>query len=85
MSTDSIFLFDTSIKQSTLSEKRQLIGIAAIRYSYTNNDLSKVAHSAFMHNIATVFAKLKADSIILRNLMATGRISHAISQRILPQ
>ena len=82
--TDSKCLFDTITKLSTVSEKRLLIDIAAIRETYTNGDLSNVAHVGSSHNIADIFTKSKADKILLSTLMEAGRLKHPISQWILP-
>ena len=85
MFTDSKCLFDTITKLSSVSEKRLLIDIAAIRETYSNGDLSNVAHVASAHNLANVFTKFKADSTMLNGLMASGNLTHPISQWILPQ
>ena len=83
--TDSKCLFDTITKLSTVSEKRLLIDIAAIREAYTNGDLTNVLHVVSTYNLANVFTKTKADTKMLHNLMAKGQISHPINQWILPQ
>ncbi len=85
MFTDSKSLFDTITKQTTVSEKRLLIHIAAIRETYSSGELANVAHVASKHNIANVFTKTKADDSMLLCLMRTGRIEHPISQWIIPQ
>ena len=63
MFTDSKSLFHTITNLSTISEKQILIDIPAIRESYTNGDLSNVAHVSSRHNIANVFTKSKADQL----------------------
>ena len=83
--TDSKCLFDTITKLSTVSEKRLLIDIAAIRETYTNGDLSNVAHVASKHNLANIFTKEKADSTMLRDLMTQRKCTHPVTQWILPQ
>ena len=88
MFTDSKSLFDTITKLSTVSEKRLLIDIAAIRETYTNGDLSNVsnvAHVSSNYNIANVFTKNNADDSMLQDLMSSGKLKHPISQWILPQ
>ena len=83
--TDSNSLFDTINKLFTVSEKRLLIDIAAIRENHTKGDLSNAAHVASVYNIANVFTKDKADQSTLLFLMETGYLSHPISQWIIPQ
>lgn len=83
--TDSKCLFDTITKLSTVSEKRLLIDIAAIREMYTKGELSNVAHVSSAYNIANVFTKAKADKTMLHQLMETGKLSHPINQWIVPQ
>ncbi len=60
MFTDSKCLFDTITKLTSISEKRLLIDVAAIREMYTSGDLSNVAHISSRHNLANVFTKNKA-------------------------
>ena len=69
----------------TLSEKRLLIDIAAIRENYRTDDLSNVAHVSSSYNIANTFFKAKTDKTMLLSFMETGKLSHSISQWILPQ
>lgn len=83
--TDSKCLFNTITKLPTVSEKRLLIEIAAIRETYTTGDLSNFAHVSSRHNLANVFTKAKADNTMLLNLMSSGNILHPVSQWILPQ
>ena len=78
--TDSKCLFDTITKLSTVSEKRLLIDITAIRENYTNGNLPNVAHVASAHNIANVFMKSKADYAMLKCLMETVSLEHPINQ-----
>ena len=59
--TDSKCLFDTINKLTTVAEKRLLIDIASIRESYSNGDLSNVAHASSAHNLANSLTKAKAD------------------------
>ena len=84
MFTDSKSLFDTISKLDIVSQKRLVIGIAAIRESYINGDLSNVAHVSSRHNIAIAFTKSKANQTVLRVAMTTGKHSHPISQWIFP-
>ncbi len=83
--TDSKCLFDTITKLSTVSEKRLLIDIAAIREAYTNGDLTNVAHVSSKFNLANVFTKANADTTMLRELMKNGKIVHPIDKWIVPQ
>ncbi len=83
--TDSKCLFDTITKLSTVSEKRLLIDIAAIREAYTNGDLTNLAHVASKFNLANVSTKANADTTMLRELMRTGKLTHPINQWIIPQ
>ena len=85
MFTDSKSLFDTITKLSTVSEKRLFIDIAAIRETYTNRELSNVAHVSSNNNIANVFTQNNADDSMLQDLMSSGKLKHPISQWILPQ
>ncbi len=82
---DSKYLFDTITKLSTFAEKRLLIDIAAIRENYSNSDLSNVAHVASIYILANLFAKQSADSAMLRDVMAKGRLVHPVNRWILPQ
>ncbi len=79
MFTDSKCPFDAVTKLSTVSEKRLLIDISAIRDSYTNSELSNVAHVCSKFNLAYVFTKEKADLSMLKKLMKTGYLNHPIS------
>lgn len=81
--TDSKCLFDTITKLSTVSEKRLLIDISVIRESYTNGDLSNVAHVT-CNNLADIFTKKNASPTMLQDLMSTGKITHPINQWIIP-
>ncbi len=83
--TDSKCLFDTITKLSTVSEKRLLIDISAIREAYSNGDLTNVAHVASEYNLADTFTKSNADTTMLRQLMQTGTLNHTVNQWILPQ
>ncbi len=74
-----------NITFSTVSEKRLLIDIAAIREAYTNGDLTNVAHVASEFNLAIVFTKANADTTMLRELTSTGKLTHPINQWIIPQ
>lgn len=78
--TDSKCIFDTITKLSTISEKRLLIDVASIRESYTNGDLTNIAHVASENNLADIFTKTKADPSMLLKLMETGYIDHPVSQ-----
>ena len=80
--TDSKSLFDTITKLSTVSEKRLLIDIAAIRETYRNGELSNVAHVASEYNLADCFTK-RTKSNLLRHLMETGKLDHPINQWII--
>ena len=82
--TDSKSLFDTITKLRTVSEKRLLIEIVSIGESYTNADLSNVAHISSKHNIVNVFTESKAEKTILCTTMKTRKHSNPISQWILP-
>ena len=85
MFTDSKSLSDTITELGTVSEKHLLIDNAAIRETYTANDLSNVAHVSSSYNIANTFTKAKTDETMLLSLMKTGKLSHPISRWILPQ
>ncbi len=78
--TDSKCLFDTITKLSTVSEKRVLIDISAIREAYSNGDLTNVAHVASKYNLADTFTKSNADTTMLRQLMQTGTLNHPVNQ-----
>jgi len=80
--TDSKSLFDTITKLTTVSEKRLLIDIAAIRETYRTGDLTNVAHVSTEYNLADSFTK-KTRSTQLRGLMETGTIDHPINQWII--
>ena len=83
--TDSKCLFDTITKMTTVAEKRLLIDIACIRESYSNGDLSNVAHLSSAHNLANSLTKAKPDPTQIIDLMTNGYLNHAISQWIIPQ
>lgn len=83
MFTDSKSLFDTITKLSTISEKRMLIDVAAIRESYASGELTNVAHILSRHNIANPFTKNNADMTQLYDLMETGYLRHPINQWII--
>ncbi len=70
--TDSKCLFDSITKLSTVSEKRLLIDIAAIRENYFNGDLTNVADVASRYSLANAFTKAGADRTMLRDVMKTG-------------
>jgi len=82
MYTDSKSLFDTITKLSTVSEKRMLIDVAAIRESYASGEIRNVAHILSKHNIANPFTKENAHMEQLHNLMKTGYLDHPINQWI---
>ena len=79
--TDSKCLFDTITKLSTVSEKRLLIDIAAIRKNYTSGDLLNVAHVSSSYNLADSFTKAGANSTMLATLMETDTLTHPIRVR----
>lgn len=68
-----------------MSEKRLLIDIASIRESYTNGDLTNLAHVNSEYNLSDVFTKAKEDSSMLSSLMESGKLTHPINQWIIPQ
>jgi len=82
MCTDSKCLFDTIKMRTTVSEKRLLIDISAIRQEYRKGDLSNVAHVSSDNNLAEFFAK-KKHSELLKRLMMTGILVHPINQWII--
>lgn len=74
--TDSKSLFDTITNLSSVSEKRLLIGSAALRQACVSEDLKNVAHLSSEYNIADVLTKGNppADSVaLLRSLMCDSR------------
>ena len=79
---DSKSLFDTITKLTTLSEKRLLIDISAIRESYRAGDLDDVAHLSSEYNLADCLTKDK-ESSFLTSLMETGKLSHPVNQWII--
>ena len=83
--TDSKCLFDTIIKLISVSEKRLLVDIAAIKENHTSGDLSNVAHVASNYKIVNVFTTEKSNPKKLHELMSTGILSHPVSQWIIPQ
>ena len=85
MFTDLKSLFDTSTKLSTVSEMRLLIEIATICDDYTNVDLSNIAHTNSKVIIESTFTNPKADDSMPIDLMHTEKLSHPISQWIIPQ
>ena len=82
MFTDSKCLFDTITKLSTVSEKRLLIDISALRESYACGELTNVAHVSSENNLADPFTK-NTTSPILDELLNSGKLSHPISQWII--
>ena len=85
MFTDSKSLFDTITKLSTVSEKRLLIDISAICENYTTRDLSNIAHVRSNNNIANILTNTKTGNSLHLELMSSARLSHPISQWIIPQ
>lgn len=86
MFTDSKSLFDTITKLSSVSEKRLLIDIAALREAYVCQDLKNVAHVSSQYNIADVLTKSKPPADcrdLLHSLMRTGKLAHPINQWII--
>lgn len=80
MYTESKSLFDTITKLSAISEKRMLIDVAAIRRSYTNDELTNVADVLSRYNVADSFTKSNADETLFDELMRTGYLKHPINQ-----
>ena len=82
--TDSKSLFDTISKLTSLSEKRLLIDVSAIRESYYAGDLDDVAHLSSEYNLADCLTKEK-DSTLLKTLMTTGTLRHLVNQWIVKE
>lgn len=70
--TDSKRLFDTISKLSTISEKRMLIFVAAIRQNYATGELTIIAHILYQYNISDAFTKENTDLTLLNKLIRIG-------------
>ncbi len=80
MYTDSKSLFDTITKLISVTEKRILIDIAAIRDNYTSGDPWYVAYFSSKYNLANFFKERQGKTGLLLKLMPSGRLLHPIRQ-----
>ena len=82
MYTDSKCLFDTITRLTSISEKRLLIDIAALRQSYSRGELFNIGHISSCYNLADSLTK-KVRSNILEEVMQKGTLPHPVNQWII--
>ncbi len=81
---DSKILFDKiTPRLRTAARERVLIDTAANREHYSNKDLTNVAHVVSQHSLANGSIKPRADTAMLRGVMAGERPGHPNNQWIL--
>ena len=80
--TDSKLIFDTVTKLSNVSEKRLMVDISSLRQSYNSGEIESIGHVLTEYNLADPLTK-KMKSTVLRELMATGKITYPASLWIL--
>ncbi len=80
--TDSKSIFDIITKLSTVSEKRLLIDISALRQAYTSGEIQNNGHISSEYNIAGPLTE-KMNSDILVRLLETGKLNHPVHQWII--
>ena len=81
MFTDSKCLFDTITKLTSISEKRLLIDVAALRQSYVNGELFNIGHISSTYNLADPLTK-RTNSKLLDEVMQNGVLEHPVNQCI---
>ena len=77
--TDSKSLFDTTTSLCSITEKRLLIDICALRESYSSGELYNVGHVLSENNIANPLTK-KVKSLVMETLLQTGTLKHPVNQ-----
>eukprot|EP00172_Hildenbrandia_rubra_P000344 Plantae.Rhodophyta-Hildenbrandia_rubra.ctg11618.p1 GENE.Plantae.Rhodophyta-Hildenbrandia_rubra.ctg11618~~Plantae.Rhodophyta-Hildenbrandia_rubra.ctg11618.p1 ORF type:complete len:534 (+),score=91.74 Plantae.Rhodophyta-Hildenbrandia_rubra.ctg11618:92-1603(+) len=82
MRIDSKCLFDTITKLTTLTEKRLLINVSALRESYNRAEISNIAHVSSERNLADSLAKRK-KSKLLQEAMITGKLNVKVSNWVI--
>ena len=80
--TDSKSIFDTITKLSSVSEKRLMIDISALRQSYSSGEISNIGHVSSKHNLADSLTK-RSISVQLKEVLKTGKILHPINNWII--
>lgn len=80
--TDSMSIFDTITKLSSLSEKPLLIDISAIRQAYVNGEIKNLGHISSEYNIADPLTK-QMHSPLLTSLLDTGKLRHPVNKWII--
>ena len=80
--TDSKCLFDTITKMSTVSEKRLMIDISALRQSYARGEVFNIGHISSHYNLADPLTK-RMKSKLMDEVILCGRLRHPVNQWIL--
>ena len=80
--TDAKSIFDTVTNLSNVSEKRLMVNISSLRQSYNSGKIENIGHVLTEYNLADPLTK-RMKSIVLRELMTTGKINNPINLWIL--
>lgn len=80
--TDSKSIFDTITKLKSITEKRLLIYLSALREAYTSGEIRNMGHILTSYNVADPLTK-KMNSTIMTQLLETGKLSHPVNQWII--
>ena len=80
--TDSKSIFDRITKLASVSEKRLLIELSALRQACVSGQIRNLGHVPSQYNIADPLTKkIKSDLYI--SILKTGKLSHPVNQSII--